>query len=219
MKILAFLLLLTASAPAQQAQQTDLRLLAFPRVKDAGPIELQVGDSVVEVDPPSNRLSDPVSVPSQATWRFGRRIQGADGERGFETWGEAKSTGTGRQILILLRKGKRNEDGFHVVSLKDGPKHFGDGEIYFLNLARQEIAGEVGGVKFGLKPADEVVIKPKADKGPELCHASLYIRPREKWRPFFSSNWPLRERTRGLVFLYNGAGKGRVRMHTIRDFL
>ncbi|BCX49452.1 hypothetical protein HAHE_33600 [Haloferula helveola] len=217
MKTLIALLLLTAFVSAQEGK-VSLRFITFPRVKDAGPIELLTGKSVVQLTPPSNRLSDPVEVAAQDRWRFGKSTE-EDGKPAFDDWGTCNAGNARNQIVMLLRKGPANEDGFHVVCLDDGPKHFKQRQMFFMNLSRQPIAGEVGSVKFALKPGDQTIISPKPDKGEELCHATLLLERKKGWHPFLSSNWPLTKQTRGLIFIYNDPRTAKLRLHTIRDFL
>lgn len=219
--VLTLLLSALALGPLARAQSgeatVELRVLAFPRVEEERPIEILAGESTLEISPPSNRLSEPVKAPAQATWNVGHQAIDDQGQSRFESLGKGRAGKSPRQILILLRKGPKNEDGFRVLAFDDGPGHFKERQVFFLNLAHEPIAGDVGDVKFALKPAQHTVITPKANQGENLCHASLLRQDGEKWRPFMTSNWPLRDGTRGLILVYNDPATSKIRMHTIRD--
>ncbi len=218
MKTLILFLLSTLLSFAQE-NNVSLRLMAFPRSADDSPVQLNLGERTIDVQLAANCLSDPYTVPAMEAWDFGQRTTDGEGKSTFESWGRGKARSAKRQIVILLRKGPKNADGFRVLTLNDGPKHFDERQLLFYNLSLEDIAGEVGGVKFALKPAQHKVITPKADQGKDLCHASLLLMKNDKWRPFMESNWPLKKDTRGLIFLYTDPATSKVRLHTIRDFL
>lgn len=218
MKLLLFALLLVLPARGQDAAPVNIRLLAFPRSPDPGPVELQLGGTTLKVELAANHLSDPYQVPAQASWKFGRTTGGTGDQRKFEVLGSGKSAGTAAQLVILFRKGPKNSDGFRVVSFADGPAVFGDRQLFFLNLSKRPVAGEIGTVKFALKPARHIVISPQPDAGNALCHASLLLMDDGDWRPFMTSNWPLKKNSRGLIFIYSDPGSTGIRLHTIRDF-
>ena len=218
MKALFILLLFTVIGLSQD-DTVSLRILAFPRIADDSPVELLVGDRTIPIKLASNRLSDPYKVAAQSAWNFGIKDTGDDGKPSFKSYGSGTAKDTQQQIVVLLRRGLKNSDGFRVLSYADGPRHFKERQIMFLNLALENVAGEVGGEKFALKPAQNTVISPKADQGKDLCHAKLLLERKGKWRPFMESNWPLKPDTRGLIFLYTDPKSSKVRLHTIRDFL
>ena len=62
------------------------------------------------------------------------------------------------------------------------------------------------------------MIRPKADLGKDLCHATLYYRLNNETKSFLDTNWPLQPDARGLIFIYNDPRSARIRLHTIRDF-
>ena len=88
-----------------------------------------------------------------------------------------------------------------------------------MNLARKEVAGQIGGKRFRLTPGRHVVIEPRADRGEKLCFAGLRYQRDGKWRTFFSSNWPILENARGLVFVYDDARTPSLKIHSVVDSL
>ena len=107
----------------------------------------------------------------------------------------------------------------NILSLDDSKASFGPSQMLFVNLAREQIAGLVGGKQFRLSPGKHTIIKPQADRGDNLCFASLKYKRATKWRTFFSTNWPTLQRARGLVFLYNDPRSQSVKMHSVVDSL
>lgn len=213
-------LLATLSPIHAQQGKVTLEFLSFPKTAKVPEAELQVGEAKsVPVKLPSHTLSKPVEVPALAAWKLGASGLDAEGKFRFETYGQARALKARNQLVIVLRKGRENKDGFSMLALDGGTKAFGEKKFLIMNLARQEIAGEVGGRKFRLQPGKHIILQPKADRGPKLCHASLLYQRNDKWRSFFSTNWPLLEEQRGLVFVYQQPGRKTMQLHTVVDSL
>jgi len=213
------LLILGLSAAALgQGGAVTVKLLSFPRIAEPEKVELIIGEKkTIEVEIPSNRFSDPYKVPKCASWTLGKTDPAA--ENGFKVYGTGRSLGAPHQLLLLLRKGPNNEDGFRVIPFNTTKAGFGGRQFLIINMARQDVAGQVGKQRFIIKPGKHTVISPKADQGKDLCHAMLMIPKEEEWKTFFSSNWPLRDDARGFIMIYNIPGSTRVKLHSIRDFL
>ena len=211
--------LLPVTAVAQEKETVSVRFMIFPRAADRGPLELKAGDEILKIEAASNRLSDPVEVPAAASWAFGRRIMDDEGEAGgFETWGECRPKAEGRKkIVLLLRQGRTNDAGLKVLCMNDGENRFVKKQMLFLNFSDRVVAGEVGKAKFKLEPGKRKVITPKPDKGENLCFCQLLSLKKDKWRPFLSTNWPIRENTRGIVLIYPDPRTSGIRVHTISD--
>lgn len=219
---LAALALLGLTAPpctAQQAAGVTLRFLSFPKEIDPQPVELWLGEGKTsKVEIPGNELSAPHKVPPLATWVVGETTKGPDGKPVFKEYGRAKALAAPSQLILLVRKGAQNSDGFAVIPVDSGATRFGGGKFLFANAARVDIAGVVGGERFALKPGQHTIIKPKLEPGAGTVHATLYYRKEEEAKPFFSSQWPVSANARGLIFLYHDPDTGRLRLHTIRDY-
>lgn len=205
---------------AQQSENVTLRFVSFPRLAKPQPIELLIGEGkTLEIEIPSNQLSAPYSVKRLATWAVGKIGEGTDGTPKFKVYGKARALSSSQQLLLLVRKGATNADGFTIIPFDNRATQFGSRKFLFLNATKIDIAGEVGAKKFALKPGRHTIIRPTADQGKDLCHAIFYYRKEKAWKSFFSSNWPLRDKARGLIFFYNDPRTSRLKLHSIRDFL
>ncbi len=218
MKTLCVLLCLALRLSGQEGT-VDLRVIVFPRAQDDQKISLVVGKKLVEIEVAANRLTGPYKVERQANWTFGHPAVDEAGKPAFKTLGSTAALAAPAQILILFRKGRTNDDGFKVVAYSGGPREFGGRQFLLLNLTRDRVGGDIGQVKFALKPAGHTVISPKSDAGENLCHATILLNRNERWTPFVSTNWPLRDDARGLVFIYQDPATGKIQLHAIRDFL
>jgi hypothetical protein len=167
---------------------------------------------------PTNELSREVRVPRMSAWQVGEMKEGADGEPVFQVYGRAQALNSPSQLLLLVRRGPDYSDGFNVLVLDNRTAGFGRGQFLFMNAARTDIAGEVGGERFALRPGTHTIIRPQAEAGGSTVHAMFYYRGQEQVRPFFSSQWPVSEVARGLIFFYNDPQSGHLRLHSIRDF-
>jgi hypothetical protein len=91
--------------------------------------------------------------------------------------------------------------------------------MFFVNLSSRVVAGQVGGRRFLLLPRKHVILKPAADRGEGFCYAALRYQQGEKWRTFFSTNWPMLRNARGLVFTYDDPRSKSIKLHSIVDSL
>ena len=213
--------LLSAGIGVQQirAQEVSITCLSFPKQAPAS-IELLVGPGkTVPIILQSHTLTEPLKVPRLAAWKFGKSSTNAAGEFQFKVYGQVRPGKAREQILLLIRKGASPANGLNILSLDGGGSSFGASQMLFFNLAREQVTGLVGGRRFRLDSGKYIIIKPKADRGKNLCYASLKYQRGGKWRPFFSSNWPTLSNARGLIFLYNDPRSKSVRIHSLVDSL
>lgn len=219
----SLLLLLAAALPClaqQKGARVTLQFVSFPRITNPETIELLLPEGkTLSISIPSNELSPPYKVPASAHWAVGNMEEGKDGKPKFKVYGKIKALSAPKQLLLLVRKGPTNADGFNILAFDNRSNKFGGGTFLFLNASHFDIAGEVGGKKFTLKPGAHNIIAPKPDAGKQLCHTTLYYRSGKETKPFFDSNWPLRKDARGLIFFYTDPKSQRLKFHTIRDFL
>lgn len=206
---------------AQQADQINVQFLSFPKVFDPEPIELYLGDGeTFKAKAPANALSEVYRVPRMSTWAIGEMRTSDEGEERFVPFGQAKALNTDNQLILLIRKGESNADGLDVISISGNHEEFGGGKFMFINASKVGIAGDCGGAKFVIEPGERKIIRPLTDEDDERhFQATFYFRKQDEARPFWSSKWPVTDRTRGLVFFYHDPDTKQLRLHTIRDFL
>jgi hypothetical protein len=206
-----------------QEKQVSLQFVCFPISSDPQPVSLLVGEGkVISVELPSNILSPVYKVPALGSWVLGKAAEDAEGEFVFDSYGQTPSTGSDTQMILVIRKGKEDKDGFEMVSFDSGTKGFGGGKYIFLNGARVDIAGDAGGTQFALKPQKHMLIAPtpsetKGDR--KYLYITLYFRKGEEATPFYESTWRLSDKARTLVFFHHDPNTGQLRTHTIRDYL
>jgi hypothetical protein len=214
-------------ATAQEAEMVTLRFLSFPKNADPQPVELRVGEEKsIEVKTPTNALSQPYQVKKLSTWSFGKLEPAkSDKEKAtFTSYGSAPSIASSNQLILLIRSGKENKDGLRVVVMDNQISNFGGGKFFFMNAAKVDIAGMLGGKKFALKPGAHTIIEPtetikREGSSSGLFFTEFFFRKETEARPFFSSSWPHNEKARSMVFFYHDPHNDRLRMHTIRDYL
>ena len=212
---------------AQDAEKITLRFISFPKNASPQPVELLIGDGkTLQVNTPTNALSEPYKVPRLSTWTVGKfePAKGSDTKPVFNSYGSAPALASANQLILLIRNGKENSDGMRVVPLDNNTSKFGGGQFFFMNASKVDIAGMLGGTQFALKPGKHIIIEPKETNqregvGGNLCFTEFYFRKETEARPFFSSNWPANNKARSMVFFYHDTHNDRLRMHTIRDYL
>ena len=213
---LVFGLLCSAMIAAHGKGEVVIKVLCFPRSEEKSTIEMLVGKKeVMEIPLQAHEFTLPKKVARRATWKFGKSRVNAKGEFRFETLATVTPLASDKQLLLFMRRGQKNNDGFVVVPINPATV---DGRSYlFFNLTHRPIAGLVGGKKFHLASGQRVVVEPESNRGENLCFASLRYQRDKKWRPFFSSNWRLREKCRSLVFVYHPPGQKTPRIHSVID--
>lgn len=230
MKIhLALIALLGLALPvfAQEPEVVTLRFLSFPKTAAPEPVELAIGaGQVIKVNTPTNALSEPYKVPRLSTWLVGKMepAKNKDENPKFTSYGSAASLASSNQLILLIRNGKENKDGMRVIPMDNNTSHFGGGQFFFMNAAKVDIAGMLGGTKFVIKPGAQTIIEPvelKKLEGSEaeMVFTEFYFLKQDEARPFFSSTWPANKKARSMIFFYHDKTNQRLRMHTIRDYL
>jgi len=215
----AFLALTHPQVMAQSQDNVRLQFLSFPRDRDPEPVELLIqGGNPIKVDIPSNQFSQAYTVPRSSTWVVGETAPGPDGKPAFNEFGRAQALNSPSQLLLLIRKGQDYSDGFVILPMDNRVASFGGGRFLFMNATDKDIAGEVGGDKFVVRPGTHHIVRPRGETASNSFHAMFYFRSEEQARPFFSSRWPVSEKARNLVFFYGDPDTGNIRLHTIRDF-
>jgi hypothetical protein len=202
---------------------SSVQFVAFPLSNDPQPVELLVGEGkTLEVELPSNSLSQSYKVPALGSWALGKTVEGPDGKSTFDVYGQTRAAISEKQVILVIRKGKENSEGFELVSFDSGSKGFGGGKYIFLNGTNVDIAGDAGGTKFALKPKKHTLIAPNPSEVREerkYLYITLFFRKGEKATPFYSSTWRFSEKARTMVFFYHDPHNDRLRTHTIRDYL
>ncbi|QTN32076.1 hypothetical protein HZ994_06940 [Akkermansiaceae bacterium] len=223
----ALVLLAFASPLIAQEPEVTLRFLSFPKNASPQPVELLLGEGeTMEVKIPTNALSQPYKVKRLSAWAVGKMEPAGEADKppSFTSYGSAPSLASPDQLILLIRNGKENSDGMRVIPMDNNTRSFGGGQFFFMNASKVDIAGDLGGTKFALKPGQRTIIAPKETKKRESTGANqffteFFFRKEEEARPFFSSTWPANDKARSMVFFYHDPHNERLRMHTIRDYI
>lgn len=206
------------------AQDKDVRLhfVSFPKVQNPEPVELLLKDGeTIEVDLPTNSISEAYRVPLLSDWVLGEKGAG-DGEVDFKVYGKTPSLGTGNQLILVMRKGEKNSEGLEMVAINYSDNAFGGGQYYLINASSVEIAGHVGTGKFTLKPSERTMLKPgptKVNNDRKYAFTKFLYRKGNNVQPFFSSTWRFNENARSMVFFYHDPVSRHLRVHTIRNYM
>lgn len=209
----------TASA---QTSKVNLRFVSFPKAANPESVELLVGEQkTIEVEIPTNSISEVYEVPAMSTWVLGKSSENEKNEFTFNTYGKTPALNAEEQIILVIRKGADNSDGFDLIPLRIDERGLGGGKYFLLNASRVDVAGAIGTGKFSLKPKEHDLIAPEPTRTSgtrKYAFAKFYYRDNEDVQPFFSSTWRFNENARSLVFFYHDPNTNHIRVHTIRSF-
>jgi hypothetical protein len=213
------LVLTAASAMGQQAGTVQLRLITLPPKTEHPALKLLQGaGESLPVETAASRLTGPYKVAKQEFWTFVVATPPVANEPAPAALAKIRALASANQLVVLVKEPNPNGKygGFALNTAKDA---FAERQFLIVNLSPLELAAEIGGKRVALAPGKPVVVKPTADQGPDLCHATIFSRAGAQWQPFFSTNWPLRDKVRGLVFLYQESATGKILLHAVTDFL
>jgi hypothetical protein len=203
-----------------ESAQANLRLLALPpRIQHPPLFLLQNKNTPIPLEVVANRLTGPYKATVQKRWRFSLSAKpAAEGEKEKLAASCAALNSAAEQLVVLVKK-SGNDGSYGAFSVDIGTS-FKERQFLIVNLTPKEIAGEVGGKRVAFPPGKPVFVTPKDNISEDLCHAMFLTREGEKpWKPFFSTNWPLKDKIRGLVFFYQDLGGRKILLHTVSDFL
>ncbi len=221
---IAFLsLYLFSQACFAQEEQVALQFVTFPKIANAEPIELLVGNGeTMKIELPTNCLSPVYKVNRLSQWALGKSSIGAEDEFIFDTYGKAASLASAKQLILVLRKGASASDGLELILMDNQHSKFGGGMYFFMNAAKVDIAVKIGDKKFALKPRTHKLVQPKPSKVKgkrKYLYTYIHFRKGTKAIPFYESTWRFSEKARCMVFLYHDPHTKQLRTHTIRDYL
>jgi len=210
----------SAMMTVASAQKTTLQFLAFPKQLRPEPVELLIGDDkTIEVQTPGNELSPAYEVPVLDSIVVGKSTTNDKGEPVFEVYGKAKSLGTSKQIILLMRKGKETRDGFVVLPINGDLGNFGGGSYLFINASALNVGGIIGDSKFALKPGQRNLLKPTPNFADEICQVTLAYQREDDWKTFKDTRWSANKAYRSLVFFYQNPQTGRLGVAPVVDIL
>lgn len=212
---------LPCAAQQQEEGTVSLQFLAFPKQLRPEPVELVVGErKTIRVETPGNELSPTYEMPRRVgAIVVGETIENDRGEDKFKTYGRAKLIDAKEQIILLVRKGKSNSDGFSILPLDGELANFNGGSYLFINASKLNVAGKIGDKQFKLKPGQREMLQPEATHAGGGCQVTLAYENDEKWKVFRDTRWSTNNRYRSLVFFLQDPNSGRLMVTPIVDLL
>lgn len=191
---------------AQEQQKISLQFLAFPSQPDSGPIELLVGEKeTIPIEIPGHELSPEYKVNRPATIIVGITTKNEKDEPIFQVLGKAPAIAATKQIILLLRKGENNSDGFVVLPIDGELTNFSGGSFLFVNASQLTIGGTIGDKNFALKPGQRNLLNPAPTHEGGGCQVTLSYQKDEndtKGKKFYDTRWSVNAKYRTLVFFY-----------------
>lgn len=198
-----------ALAQNQGEKQVSLQFLAFPHQNPPEPIELLTGEgTTIPIDIPGNELSPAYRVKGLSSIVVGVTKEGAEKKPVFETLAKAPALASTKQIILLLRKGDHNSDGFLMVPVDGDLAKFAGGNYFFINASNLAVAGKIGDKTFALKPGQRSLVQPNPNHPNGGCQVTLSFQKEEKWKAFYDTRWTVNKRFRSLIFFYQDPETG-----------
>jgi hypothetical protein len=200
--------------------EVSLQFLSFPHQLEREPIELVIGEEeTLSIEIPSNELSPFYKVKRLASIVVGIKTVNEKGQSAFQVLGKAASLASSNQIIVLMRKGEHNSDGFVVLPIDSDQKDFPGGNYLFINASKELLAGKIGDKNLQLTPGEREMLKPGASHEGGGCQVTLFYKKGEKSQIFFDTRWSVSPRYRSLVFIYPSPTSGNLSVSLIVDIL
>lgn len=218
------LICLISTAGNSKAQdEVSVQFVSFPIVSAPQPVELLVGEGkTLSVELPTNSLSPVYRVSRLPQWILGKSSTDKEGKPTFVTYGQTASISSAKQLILVIRKGIKDSDGYDLIPLSGGDGGLSGGKYFLFNAAKVAVAGELGTSKFALEPRKHILLAPKPSEvngNRKYLFTTLYYRKGKEAQPFYTSTWRLSERARSMVFIYHDPHTSQLRMHTIRNYI
>lgn len=210
-------------ASAQTEEKVSLQFLAFPNHLDLKPIELLVEEKkTIPIDIPGNELSPAYKVTRPASIVVGITVKNEKDEPVFQVLGKAPALASPKQIILLIRKGENDSDGFAVIPIDGTLAGFSGGQFLFINASKLSVGGIIGDKNFALKPGQRSLLKPAATHEGGGCQVTLAYQKDEKdlkGKKFYDTRWSVNKKYRTLVFFYQDPESGSLGVAPIVDLL
>lgn len=215
--------LISMAGNSRAQDEVSVQFVSFPIVSAPQPVELFVGEGkTVTVELPTNNLSPVYRVNRLSNWMLGKSGTDKEGKPTFEIYGQTPVLSSAKQLVLVIRKGNKDSDGYELIPLASDGGGLRGGKYLFFNAAKVAIAGDVGSSKFALQPKKYILMAPKPSKETgerKYLYITLYFPKGEKAQPFYTSTWRFSERARSMVFFYHDPHTNQLRLHTIRDYI
>lgn len=207
---------LVASAIAQQ--QISLQFISFPRITNLESIELRLAEGETkEIYIPGHELSPAYPVDPMSTIVVGKTVTNENGETTFQVYGQAPALTAKQQIILLVRKGDNNSDGFQVLPINGDRSDFTGGSFLFFNASNIPVGGIIGDQEFAIQPGQRRLVKPKATHQGGGCQVTLSYQFQENWNKFYDTRWSVNPRYRSLIFFFQDPESGQLGVSPIID--
>lgn len=215
--ILVFFALMTAAT----AQETmSLQFLAIPRQIRPEPVEVVIGQNeTIQVHTPGNELSQPYQVPKMDSIVLGKSSADEDGAAKFDVYGRARLLDERKQIILLLRRGPTNEDGFSVIPISGEMKDFKGGSYFLLNASPTKIAGQIGDKRFEIEPGNKIMINPSATHEGGAAQTTFAYKRDDEWKVFRDTRWSVNPAYRSMVFFFQNPSTSKLAVTPVVDML
>lgn len=207
-------------AQGQEEKPVYLQFLAFPQQERPKPIQLLIGeDKTIPIETPGNELSPAYKVKGLSTIVVGIMAMNEKKEPVFQVLGKAAALTSSKQIVLLMRRGDKDEDGFAVIPVDGDLGKFAGGNYFFINASKLAVGGKIGDKSFALKPGQKGLIEPAASHAGGGCQVTLSYQREEKWKTFYDTRWSVNKRFRTLVFFYQDPESGSLGVAPIVEML
>lgn len=208
---------------AQEEQKITLQFLAFPAQVNPEPIELLVEESkTILIDIPANELSHEYKIRRTSSIVVGVTTKNEKNEPTFQVLGKSPTIASQKQIVLLLRKGDSNSDGFTVIPVSGELANFSGGSYLFINVSQLKVGGIIGDKKFILGPSERKLLKPAPTHEGGGCQVTLVYQKNEAdvvGKKFYDTRWAVNARYRTLVFFYQDPVTSSLGVAPIVNFL
>ena len=201
-------------------ESVSLQFIAIPKQIRPEPVELLIGENeTIEVHTPGHELSQPYKVPALESFIVGKTVVNDAGESVFQSYGQAKSIGKSKQIILLLRKGKENADGFAVLPISGELGDFNGGSYLLINASGVKVAAKVGDLAVELAPGRSELVRPEAThEGGGLQMTFAYMRGQD-WKVFRDTRWSVNTGSRSIVFFLENPSNKRIMVAPVVEML
>lgn len=190
-------------------KELQVRLLAEQFPPELGKVVLQFEKTQSEaIELPTNRLSDPVAVPSR-----GMNLRLLDKA---VTLCPIKLPDEGKAFAVILVTAKPS--GFKPIVVRTDDPSFKAGDVLFINRSEKTILGKLGTTPLVIKPNESAKSRPTGAVENTYYDIAFAIREQAGDKLISSSRWPVENDLRSYLFFFTNA-EGRTTFRSVDEYL
>ncbi|MGE9268953.1 MAG: hypothetical protein ACQKBY_12725 [Verrucomicrobiales bacterium] len=208
-QLLAFLLVIATQTGVASAQKISVRTLFIGPERPPATLHMRGEEKDLgELKIATQQIGDAQALPAR------RFVLGRLESAQFTPLAEVELPEAGKHFILLLFP---RQNGYHVETIRSDDPAFRPASVRFFNLTQRRIGLELGSVRDALAPGENKLIQLRKNPDAPFIQTRFYSEKNGRPVLFSNSRWPVSERLRHLIFIYQSPEHTQPRYHAVSD--